>query len=214
MNDSVLVWGGVAVLVLIAVILYCLWRLLTRRPAAPGVGGVTVATSADPVRVGHRQSGQADPELAGIDLDDARARARAAALQRADQRQMAASTAFSVGDTDTAGLSTDGAGTAGGTGSAGDAGDWTFADGSSVADTQGTVADHAASPGFAAEPVTGASDVGVVASAAPAVAVSAGPDATGGRSDSPAPGPEAALDFGLDPDPGTDTDTDTDRQRS
>lgn len=33
MNDSVLVWGGVAVLILVAVIVYCLWRLLTRGPA-------------------------------------------------------------------------------------------------------------------------------------------------------------------------------------
>lgn len=36
MNDSVLVWGGVAVLILVAVIVHCLWRLLTAAPPAPG----------------------------------------------------------------------------------------------------------------------------------------------------------------------------------
>lgn len=93
MNDSVLVWGGVAVLVLIAVILYCLWRLLTRRPAAPGTGGVTVDAPGDAERIGRIATAEGDPELAGVDLAGARARARAAAAQRAGQHQLAGATA-------------------------------------------------------------------------------------------------------------------------
>lgn len=94
MNDSVLVWGGVAVLVLIAVILYCLWRLLNRRPAAPGTGGVTVDTPAETVRFGLVQPTGADEELAGVDLEGARARARAAAVRRAAHREDASASAF------------------------------------------------------------------------------------------------------------------------
>lgn len=51
MNDSVLVWGGVAVLIQVAVIVYCLWRLLTRGPARPGpASGVDAG---DPLHTTH-----------------------------------------------------------------------------------------------------------------------------------------------------------------
>lgn len=70
MNDSLLVWTAVAVVVLAAVILYCLWRLLLRRPARPALGRVD--------------------EFAGPDLEAARGRARAASVQRARQRDASA----------------------------------------------------------------------------------------------------------------------------
>ena len=89
MNESVLVWGGVAVLVLIVVILYCLWRLLTRESGGQGPGGVTVHTDGRSDRVGTAGTADADPELAGIDLEAARTRARAAARQTADTPQPA-----------------------------------------------------------------------------------------------------------------------------
>lgn len=89
MDESVLVWGGVAVLVLIAVILYCLWRLLTRASGAPGPGGVTVDAAGRSNPTGVPATADADPELAGCDIEAARGRAQAAARQAAEARERA-----------------------------------------------------------------------------------------------------------------------------
>lgn len=93
MNDSLIVWTAVAVLVLVAVILYCLLRLLTRRPARPAPGGVTDREGDESVRVGQVSPEAVDDELAGPDLEQARGRARAATVQRAEQREAVAARA-------------------------------------------------------------------------------------------------------------------------
>lgn len=97
MNDSLIVWTAVAVLVLVAVILYCLWRLLARRPARPVPGGAPDAEVAESVRVGHSPSEATVNELGGPELEAARGRARAAAVQRAEQREAAAADAAALG---------------------------------------------------------------------------------------------------------------------
>lgn len=90
MNDSLIVWTAVAVLALVAVILYCLWRLLARRSARPVPGRASDAEVAESVRVGHSPSEATVNELGGPELEAARGRARSAAVQRAEQREAAA----------------------------------------------------------------------------------------------------------------------------
>lgn len=93
MNDSLVVWTIVTGLIVIAVILYCLWRLLTRTSSRGG-GGITPPAGAPETRPARRSEGAAtDGELEGLDLTDARGRARAAAAHRAEQREAATAAA-------------------------------------------------------------------------------------------------------------------------
>lgn len=97
MNDSLIFWTAVAVLVLVAVILYCLWRLLTRRPSQPVPGGATDPEISESVRVGHIPSVTTVDEIGGPEFKAARGRARAAAVQRAEQRESVAADAAALG---------------------------------------------------------------------------------------------------------------------
>lgn len=93
MNDSLLVWSAVLALIVVAVLLYCLWRLLARRPARPVTGGATVDEPGESVGISAGGEVDAAGELEGVDLLAARGRARAAAVQRAEQREIAAARA-------------------------------------------------------------------------------------------------------------------------
>lgn len=90
-----MVWGGVAALALLLVIVYCLWRILTRRPRTPGTGGVTTDRRGYADRDADG-SAHSTPAPVGAEVEAARGRARAAAVQRAGARADAAETGHAV----------------------------------------------------------------------------------------------------------------------